>query len=828
MLCEDALSEYPEWVKVLFFIDQFEELFTRVKDETKEAFVAMLDQVLKSEKVRVVLTLRADFYIRCVESPAMATLIKDNTYPLAVAKRDALRKMIEHPAERAGLYFEQGLVQRILDDTGDTPGALALMAFALQQLYDTGEKGGVLGYTEYEAFGGVQGAIGQQAQVAYEMLDEAARATLSAVFRELVEVSSNGTPTRRRVELASVTHDAASERLVNEMTTRRLLMQTKNSDGTPVIEVAHEALLRSWERLARWISEMGNDLAFGSVILKDAAEWISSSCDPSFLLHGTRLEQALTWLQRAEELHLINVQQHAYIEASRNEELRLEQEEIQRRIHERRRNTISLLVGLMTLTLLVAVVAWLGYGAWGRYFTQTTPLDYPAPGESAFKLAEQGVSANADWTPVMEEFDGVQMMLVPAGCFMMGSSEDEIEAAISICESDADTSHPCHVDYFTDEIPQTTVCFEFPFWIDVYEVTNSQYDSHGQYTGDHRPREFVTWDAAFGHCALRGGRLPTVAEWEYAARGPDGLIFPWGNQFHRDNVVYDDSSFPLAYFEIGGQSANVGSRPEGRSWVGAFDLSGNVEEWLERFSSRQALKGGSYANHADALRAASNFLPVVANNYAAFDIGFRCVRPYRLVSERIKYGDTILGTMMRFSEGHWLFEGVAGELVILGMNADTYNPNLKLLSPEGETIASDDDYNARIDVRLPESGLYIIVANNSSDDWSYELHLNKAEILTLEYGDTVTGMIDSGAKEFWGFDGIAGDFVVLELNAVDTDKLDSYLELMGPHGEIIARNDDGGDGYNARINVELPEDGNYTIIASPYSGEGLYELQLSK
>jgi formylglycine-generating enzyme required for sulfatase activity len=122
-----------------------------------------------------------------------------------------------------------------------------------------------------------------------------------------------------------------------------------------------------------------------------------------------------------------------------------------------------------------------------------------------------------------------------------------------------------------DERPEHEVCVE-TFWIDVYEVTNAQFGSQGNFPGDNRPRENLTWFEARDHCAARGGRLPTEAEWEYAARGPDSLLYPWGSEMNADNLVFDQNS--------NNETADVGSKPGGMSWVGAHDMSGNVFEWV--------------------------------------------------------------------------------------------------------------------------------------------------------------------------------------------------------------------------------------------------------
>jgi formylglycine-generating enzyme required for sulfatase activity len=204
------------------------------------------------------------------------------------------------------------------------------------------------------------------------------------------------------------------------------------------------------------------------------------------------------------------------------------------------------------------------------------------------------------------------MVYVPAGCFMMGS------------EYGSDDEKPVH-----------EVCLD-AFWMDRTEVTNAQYGSPGYFSGDDHPRDSMTWFNARDFCESRGTRLPTEAEWEYAARGPEGWKFPWGNEFVAENTVYSGNS--------DSQTADVGSRLGGASWVGALDMSGNVWEWVSSLyqaypysasdgresntdiSSARVLRGGAWAGGYDGvLRAAirSGGNPGGWSNYGR---GFRCAR----------------------------------------------------------------------------------------------------------------------------------------------------------------------------------------------------------
>jgi len=193
------------------------------------------------------------------------------------------------------------------------------------------------------------------------------------------------------------------------------------------------------------------------------------------------------------------------------------------------------------------------------------------------EIACTGVSSNDEWTPVIRGFDGVPMALVPAGCFTMGSTDEQINYALDVFLD--------RRSYYEDEQPAHQQCFAEPFWIDVYEVTNEQYGSYDVRPGDDLPRDYISWFDSAAHCESRGMGLPSEVEWEYAARGPDSLIFPWGNEFDNTQLNYCDISCSSPGADTGagdGYSVTgpVGSFPGGASWVGALDMSGNVWEWV--------------------------------------------------------------------------------------------------------------------------------------------------------------------------------------------------------------------------------------------------------
>jgi formylglycine-generating enzyme required for sulfatase activity len=304
-----------------------------------------------------------------------------------------------------------------------------------------------------------------------------------------------------------------------------------------------------------------------------------------------------------------------------------------------------------------------------RPILNETPTSPPAPStpivtltptlssyEEALARARAFDGSNADWQALYprgfhHEFseDGIPMQLVPVGCFRMGSTEEQIEYAMTLCEQEC-LGGEQEREAYADETPTARVCFAEPFWIDVYEVTQNAFARLGgqaandsYFDGDSRPRENITWYEAHDFCALRGARLPTEAEWEYAARGPDGLDYPWGDTYLAVYVVDGHN------FDPHQQTAEVGSRRNGRSWVGAYDLSGNVAEWTSTLyweypyptddhgfvrddgreeansTGARVLRGGSWVNYwGVGVRAANrvHYVPDFTANY----LGFRCAR----------------------------------------------------------------------------------------------------------------------------------------------------------------------------------------------------------
>lgn len=193
---------------------------------------------------------------------------------------------------------------------------------------------------------------------------------------------------------------------------------------------------------------------------------------------------------------------------------------------------------------------------------------------------------------------GIEMVYVPESTFVVGI---EIDRLLEICEARGETDVDRCAQVIEEDTGATyTYTIEIDtFWIDRYEVTNEQFyqvcstnyiwfpagcndpQLSSEFTDEPtQPIVGVNYLDAVAFCGARNARLPTEAEWEYAASGTDKLIFPWGNTFNEGYVNPFEEYPPLRTYPVGSISEN-------QSWVGAFDMAGNAAEWVEdRFLPR--------------------------------------------------------------------------------------------------------------------------------------------------------------------------------------------------------------------------------------------------
>ncbi|MGH3697391.1 MAG: toll/interleukin-1 receptor domain-containing protein [Pseudonocardiaceae bacterium] len=239
--------------RLLVVVDQFEELLTQTPPAARARFAALLHPELSGPvcPVRVVCTLRPEFFGQVLADPELAAL-PTRAYPLRPLPREALRLVIEGPAQLAGIGVEAPLVARLVEDT-DSGEALPLLAFTLAQLTEGVSRGGQLSTARYEQLGGVQGTLTRQADGALvEAIGAGGRAreeVLAGLLR-LVTVDEQGRPTRWRVRRDDLPAPVLTE--LDAFVARRLL-STDTDHGAVLISVTHEAFLSAWPPLAEAI-----------------------------------------------------------------------------------------------------------------------------------------------------------------------------------------------------------------------------------------------------------------------------------------------------------------------------------------------------------------------------------------------------------------------------------------------------------------------------------------------------------------------------------------------------------------------------------------------
>ena len=354
----------PDDSELLLVVDQFEELFTLTEEESERALLLESLRVAAadpSSRVRVVATLRADFYDRPLNYPRFGELLGASTEVVTPLAPDELERAIVRPAGSVGLRVEPSLVAQVASDVAAQPGALPLVQYALTELFDRRDEG-LLTLSAYHDIGGVGGALAARAEHLYATRHGAGREAARQLFLRLVSLGEGIPDARRRVpisELSTIEVDAEAMDSVLDAYGRHRLLTFDRDPATrePTVEVAHEALLRSWPRLREWIATARDDIATLRRIEDAAADWERSGRDASFLLRGSRLDQFDAWAEQTDVA--VGRTERAFLKASddrRDDEDATEAERLERERTLERRSVKRLrsLVAALTVGFLVA------------------------------------------------------------------------------------------------------------------------------------------------------------------------------------------------------------------------------------------------------------------------------------------------------------------------------------------------------------------------------------------------------------------------------------------------------------------------------------------
>ncbi len=373
----NELAELTDNTAILLVLDQTEELLTRASSTERKAFLRLVDHALHSDcPLWVLATVRSEFLTGVSSDVKIAEIIQDSVV-IEPLSRPRLPDVIERPAQRGGIQFEPGLVQRMIEDTigGD---ALPLLAYTLLQLYEHSSNGGTVTLSDYEAVGGVIGALRVRADGVLDELNRYGDGELVIpTLIKLATIEHEGEPTARRVRRSALTE--GENRIIESFVAARLL-KVEGDGEQATVEVAHEALLRQWAPLQKALESSRHSIQMRSEIERAARDWERSERDDSYLLRGARLLAAGSWLEDpASDVGPAERQFITTSQAFADRELRSA-----KRTAKRLRGLSLALGGFLLAAVLLAILA----------FTARHDADQAEATAQARQLASQAQAAN--------------------------------------------------------------------------------------------------------------------------------------------------------------------------------------------------------------------------------------------------------------------------------------------------------------------------------------------------------------------------------------------------------------------------------------------------
>jgi len=562
-----------EKVNLLLVVDQFEETFTLCKDITeRKAFIENLLSLAEEDNnsARVVITLRADFYHHCFEYEGLRLTLEKHQANLSAMTQAELREAILQPAENNGWKFQEGLVEQILQDVGSEPGALPLLSHALLETWKR-RQGRTLTLQGYHEAGGVKKAITQTAESVYDKLPKEEQAIARNIFLRLTELGEGTQDTRRRVKMDELAQAQSKEqdaitKVLKTLTDARLVTTEQDS-----AEVAHEALIREWGTLRKWLDEDRESLRLHRHLTESAEEWQRRGREAGELYRGTRLTQLQEWLKS--HGNMLSPLENAFVQASQNVK---KQEQMR----------------------------WVGVGV---------------AGVALLLLVMLGVTGKLNrfiYRPVdMEDY----WVTIPAGEFLMGSEDEKPVHIVYLDEFQIGKYEITNLQYA--QCVKAGVCVGSAFGDDkeLHPVVNvSWFDAktYCEWVGGRLPTE-AEWEKA--------------ASWD--PKTNTKFTYPWGNSDPTSTLLnyngeadgttsvgkFPDGVSPFGLFDMAGNAIEWTS-----SRYQPYPYTANDGREDLNSSNTRVLRGGSWLYDDFSARSAKRFRdsPTSANPIE----GFRCAR----------------------------------------------------------------------------------------------------------------------------------------------------------------------------------------------------------
>jgi hypothetical protein len=598
-LAKKVLAKAPAEAQWLLILDQMEELFA----EAAPGGAAFLDELIHAtqppSRFRVVATLRADFYHHCSQHPPLLRLMNRDggAFHLGPPDRRSLERMVSGPLTEVELMDDEGgatlrpepwfldpdLPSAIASDAERRPGGLALMAFALRELYDACQAARRLDVATYESarFGGLAGAIARKADQTLESLGAEGGTALKRVFSRLVRVNSDDAPSRRRERLAAWAGDKSARDAIQKFQEARLLVADRGEGDDPIIEVAHEALLREWPTLALWIEAEREAMQMSERVRTEARAWMHAN-----------------WSETRRRPFAPD-----YVDSIRQ-----------------RLQSAGLLAGLLedpiVSRLLTPEAEWL---LEELHLSETSNF---RRWQIGVRLAEIG-----DPRPGVGVKDGIPD--IPWREISDGTVDNEEHGRFRV-EPFRMAAFPITASQFRAFVGAPDGYFSKSWWDG---LKREQPEPEWDRMLPNHPVTHVSWYDATAFCRWLGTRLaketrlPDEQEWQWAAQSEEGTFaYPWGKEWEDGRANTSESGI--------NHTTAVGMFPNGDSLQGGSDLAGNVWEWCRNLyadpnrtevgrEESRVLRGGSWGYVPGRARAGYRFgYPPGVRSY---DVGFRVV-----------------------------------------------------------------------------------------------------------------------------------------------------------------------------------------------------------
>ena len=357
--------------RLLLYIDQWEELYAQAPSSSDKEragqhaadvnrFIDLLLNAARTAPVAVVATVRADFYDPLIAHQEIRSLLPTRQVLLGAMPRSELERTIVEPARKVGLTFDPpDLVQRILDEAGEDEGMLPLLQYALKETWAL-RKGNAMTGDSYARSGGVREAIRLTAERTFEALSAEDQQAARQLFLRLVTPGEGQEDTRARAVMPA---EPMQRKIVDQFAGPRTRLLVTGSDraARPTVEVAHEALIRTWPRLRGWIDANREKLRARAAVLQSKADWEQSGKRDDMLLPaGLQLERARTLLADPGDITTDDIKEFISLSSAREETALKEAANAQRK---RVRNRNIALVVVSSLAVLAVLLGLFSYAS---------------------------------------------------------------------------------------------------------------------------------------------------------------------------------------------------------------------------------------------------------------------------------------------------------------------------------------------------------------------------------------------------------------------------------------------------------------------------------